>query len=100
MSCRDVLPPRVSPLPQPRQSCTHPAGPEPSLYLLPQTDLDEAEMAQIQAKLGDLLKYMQKQQSTLFLSEYARVQPAAAGGAAASSSSSSAGAAPAPVGAT
>jgi len=69
-------------------------------YLLAQTDLDEAEMAQIQAKLGDLLKYMQKQQSTLFLSEYARVQPAAAGGAAASSSSSSAGAAPAPVGAT
>lgn len=46
-------------------------------YLLAQTDLDEAEMAQIQAKLGDLLKYMQKQQSSLFLSEYVRVAAAA-----------------------
>eukprot|EP00937_MAST-01D_sp_MAST-1D-sp2_P000529 g529.t1 len=52
-------------------------------YLLAQTDLDEGEMQQLQAKLGDVLKFLQKRQAVFFLKEYQRVEDdgAAAGSA-------------------
>ena len=39
-------------------------------YLLAQTNVTEAEMVHIQNKLGEFLKFMQKHQSTLFMSDY------------------------------
>ena len=49
-------------------------------YLLAQTDLDETEMAQLQQKLVDLLKWLQKHQQQLFLKEYTPVDAEAAAG--------------------